>query len=473
MSTVHKDPRIRAVSTADGRGYARNPHMFIDVLRIPSITDAVDEASRLLRLGIVRAMQSNPNTDADADVSKEGRTNKPSVQTAAAQRDPVSVYSAVTKRVDKGVEETQKKEPQPTDLERPKSALKGWNSTKKAGPSILSKRSMSNSTSVFQPAPKREKKTEAQQNDIAKMDKAESDPSSRDEKGKAEKQIKVAHKSKVSLEHSDGKTSTIQEGNGSHQRGNSKAVKKNGIKVVNQFKTNAIPSTSMSGSSQVVKEKNIGEASTPRSASAVWAKAVNASNAEKALKQKSTLMVGARRSGLPASWGQVSSGRVASKQPSVLSMLRKSSGSGQAKLQMGRSATNSLASVTQSVTRPQTVGMNTSRSSAIPMPSTTGLEVQYVPGSEVIGGVRPNGYTVSRQGVVKPVITFNPKPKVPHKLRQTSVEKLFEGWRDNQHLSEGEALAKALRTEQEMYAAANNRVDYRAAVTVKLKEIRK
>lgn len=109
----------------------------------------------------------------------------------------------------------------------------------------------------------------------------------------------------------------------------------------------------------------------------------------------------------------------------------------------------------------------------IPLPSTSGLQVKYVPGSETIKGVRPNGYTVSRDGLVKPVVTFSPKPKLPHKLRQTSVEKLFEGYRDNKKLTEGDALARALRAEQEMYADATGRVDYRGAMTVRLKEIRK
>lgn len=115
----------------------------------------------------------------------------------------------------------------------------------------------------------------------------------------------------------------------------------------------------------------------------------------------------------------------------------------------------------------------TASEAVIPLPSSSGLQVKHIPGSEIIRGVRPNGYTVSREGVVKPVVTFSPKPKLPHKLRQTSVEKLFEGYRDIKKLAEADALARALREEQEMYADAKGRVEYRAAVTVRLKDVRK
>lgn len=109
----------------------------------------------------------------------------------------------------------------------------------------------------------------------------------------------------------------------------------------------------------------------------------------------------------------------------------------------------------------------------MPLPSAGEMRVKYVPGSEVINGVRPNGYTVSRQGIVKPVVTFTARQKLPHKLRQVSVERLFEVLRDVKKVSEANALSQALETEQKTYANAKGRVDYRAAMTGMLRESRK
>lgn len=105
-----------------------------------------------------------------------------------------------------------------------------------------------------------------------------------------------------------------------------------------------------------------------------------------------------------------------------------------------------------------------------PQPS----RVLVPPGLKAIGTVPPNGYEV-RAGVLTPVVTRDTKvnPKVPLKLRQTFVEKLFAAWRDNAELEPMVALVKALRTEQTMYAQAAGKIDYRAAALTNLSDAKK
>lgn len=100
------------------------------------------------------------------------------------------------------------------------------------------------------------------------------------------------------------------------------------------------------------------------------------------------------------------------------------------------------------------------------------MEIQFVPGSKSINGVEPNGYTVSSSGEVCPKITNVFRPKVLLKMRQTAVEGLFKAWKDDAKLCEADALQKCLQTEQEIYAGCASRIDYRAAMVGKLKEIR-
>lgn len=115
-----------------------------------------------------------------------------------------------------------------------------------------------------------------------------------------------------------------------------------------------------------------------------------------------------------------------------------------------------------------TSGMNV-RSSATASASN---DVQFVPGSSAIDGVEPNGYTVSDRGVVKPVVTFTNRPRVPLRIRQGILEKLFAVWRNERHASDAVALQNSLRTEQEIYARSAGLVEYRAAMLSKLKAIR-
>ncbi len=99
-----------------------------------------------------------------------------------------------------------------------------------------------------------------------------------------------------------------------------------------------------------------------------------------------------------------------------------------------------------------------------------GPQIRFVKELKAIGNVPANGYMETSSGKLRPVVTHDPRPKVPHKLRQTTIEKIFEAWRDVKKLPLMEALLKALRTEQTMYAQSATRLDYRAAATVTLKQ---
>lgn len=99
-------------------------------------------------------------------------------------------------------------------------------------------------------------------------------------------------------------------------------------------------------------------------------------------------------------------------------------------------------------------------------------DVQFVPGSKSIKGVEPNGYMVSEKGEVRPKITLAARTRVPLKVRQMALDGLFKAWKDDAKASEADALQNCLRTEQEIYAGCAGRIDYRAAMVGKLKEIR-
>lgn len=99
-------------------------------------------------------------------------------------------------------------------------------------------------------------------------------------------------------------------------------------------------------------------------------------------------------------------------------------------------------------------------------------EVQFVPGSQSINGVEPNGYVVSAKGEVLPKVTLAARLKVPIKFRQSSLERLFKAWKDDAKVSEADALQNCLKTEQEIYAGCTSHINYRAVMVGKLKEIR-
>lgn len=101
-----------------------------------------------------------------------------------------------------------------------------------------------------------------------------------------------------------------------------------------------------------------------------------------------------------------------------------------------------------------------------------GADVHFIPGSQPINDVPPNGYTVTSTGVVRPLVTFTNRPRVPYKLRQFVLLKIFEAWCEQEKTSEAVALQNSLQTEQETYARSASRVEYRTAMMAKLKSIR-
>lgn len=99
-----------------------------------------------------------------------------------------------------------------------------------------------------------------------------------------------------------------------------------------------------------------------------------------------------------------------------------------------------------------------------------GPSVQYLANVSAIGSVQPNGYIDKGDGTLKPIVTLDPRPKVPMKLRQTTIDKLFEAWKSCAKYSMYDALVKALRTEQTMYAQSASRENYRSAALTTLKQ---
>lgn len=512
--------------------------MYVDVLGLPTITEAVQAASEMLRRGIIRAMAST-NEDIDAQPKKENTErqkpslSKPAQNAGTAGRDPASVYSAIASRARKPPSETPDTS-KPEQLDSPvlivdeklnagssslKNSSHAWSSTKKAGPSILSKRSRPQSTDanvtqnlerIFQPASKRERRTEtasksvkstsilAQDKAPAKVISAAVPKTSVGTARTLSSSTPSSHKRIQTQLQFPSASSRLGSGPTRTQRASdsskaSLALKKTTIKGVNlvglqksEKREQAVPSSSS------VSHAAVALVNTKKLPSAM---------ALAARRQTGTQRLGANglqrgvgpRGLLPAAWSKVTSKGVKSStgirgttvaRTSLLQ--RPSSGSGIIKPtgaswptrrgELGGSISMHQTNLRRSDLSSRALARPQSSSDAmIPLPSTSvsEMKVHTIPGSEIIRGVRPNGYTVSRTGVVRPVVTFNPKPKLPHKLRQTSVEKIFEGLRDVKKMAEAESLSQALRAEQEIYAESLSRVDYRAAVTVKLRDIRK
>lgn len=539
-SPVHAPPHINLCTYTHypGRQYARKPTVYVDVLGLSTITEAVQAASDMLRRGILYAMacsiDEKPAPPSKADkidrqkpqIIANGRPNSATTQQAngAAGRDPVSVYSAVTKRTRKNVQDVdpvrQNSADSPVQIvneklatDSGKSASKTWNSAKKAGPSILSKRNRaqiaaggntSGTERVFQPAAKREKRAETSadsptsavsQERVTKPAGSPVIPVAKSPNATAPaaslklppfvktKPTKVSAAEKAS-ESKDPLLIKSSQTVGSPPVPSEKDATSHAI---------SIPSNPPSPSSGAETSKT----TTQSSSTNLVSKPASEQDTETLQPLHKTQTSGVLRSPgaskLPSAWSQITgkSSKTTSIQPSGLQvkLLPQKPGSAalfpRATFALGSSArsvelggTTTAQQLSMRRTRPQPNNRSEgvtqgSIEPIIPLPSSSGLQVKNVPGSEIVKGVRPNGYTVSRDGVVKPVVTFSPKPKLPHKLRQTSVEKLFEEYRDKKKLTEGDALARALRAEQEMYADAADSVDYRAAVTVKLKEIRK
>ena len=432
--------------TPAARQYQRKSHMYIDVLNLPNVSEAVHEASRMLRLGIMRAMSCSIEDEPDSSEKEERGKQATSQQLAntTQTRDAASVYSAIAKLPRKPLNESADSSANDSEAaEARMKQMKAWNSAKKAGPSILSRRSRPNSAgSVFQPAPKREKRNENVENSNNAKDK-----------------LQTSAKDIPKAQATSSTPSTDM------------AVTKLASTAKSTLRSSPNEKTPVDPRKELVlgigsKEKQVGSNSPLKISSDV------------ALASKPLPTVQSPRKTLPASWSTV--GPKPFNQPrakiSSIEQLRKSTMK-LGKPDASKRATTFLTPPTIRKSIPTSSSTSNAKpESVIPLPSSMGIELQYVPGSEIINGVRPNGYSVSNGGIVKPMVPFNPRPRipqVPHKMRQNSVEKLFEAWRDSMKLPEADSLANALRIEQEMYAKASSKAEYRSSVTMKLSEVRK
>lgn len=501
-----QDPRARISVGIDGRQYVRN-NVYIDVLGMPTITEAVRAASEMLRRGIIHAMSTSPEDEAQAKQARAERqkaaSQQPQANTNAADRDPVSVYSdAIAKRPRKPVsvdpsDKEKDAEGSPVLIVKEKmvadkapAAVKAWSSSKKAGPSILAKRARPQSTTVggtervFQPVLKREKREELEKKQALLHAAAQARSSTRVRQTTNPHSNANALASAKRVAPIQGPEKEPSVSNGTHNPASSSSTYDG-----DQQKEG--PETNAEGlMKSITKTKKTAEnqgASIPKPTSATKLLLPQKATTKSISSLRSTGV-----SKLPASWGQVSSivtksagGRTLTqskssilRKPSSLSSTSASKSSG---LSSGKGTSNKFTLEQLTMLRNRTEGLPSARSrtqssisskSGIPRSSTTGLQVQYVPGSQDINGVRPNGYTVSLEGEVKPVVTFCSKPKLPHKLRQNAAERMFAVLQSEKNQPEADALAEALRTEQELYAESPGRVEYRSSLTTKLRELR-
>jgi hypothetical protein len=72
--------------------------------------------------------------------------------------------------------------------------------------------------------------------------------------------------------------------------------------------------------------------------------------------------------------------------------------------------------------------------------------IMYVPNAKVFGTALPNGYKSTAEGL-RPVVTLDPRPKVPHQLRQTMADKLYQSLLSS-GVPEMEAIVQSIVTEQ-------------------------
>jgi hypothetical protein len=72
--------------------------------------------------------------------------------------------------------------------------------------------------------------------------------------------------------------------------------------------------------------------------------------------------------------------------------------------------------------------------------------VMYIPNAKVMGTALPNGYKSTQEGL-RPVVTLDPRPKVPLQLRQTIADKLFQTLLDA-GCPEMECIVRSIMTEQ-------------------------
>lgn len=541
-----------------GRKYTRKPSMYIDISHIPTISAAVEEASRQLRRGIMYAMSSCPEGEAEeaaaaaaaaeaTAVTVAANTPQPTAVQAASTpkrprsseaqpplvRDASAVYAAILQQrapVTKDGAPTGKSSSSTTPVSSKATAKKpdgaktdgNRNNVRKTGPKSVPKRPLAADeahVSPFQPAPKRRDKsvtsTKTSTGDapasLAGGEATEKNGTgsetgtknvTTDTNNSSESKIAVKDVQEDAQKTTAKATGSKPSNVGKTSSKDAAAVAKNAARkdstTGNEIKGNKATESDLAKALSSIKSgmgvtagsaKTGGILKTVGSATAGNAGASKTTGAD--LKTR-TIGGMVRKSSVPAAWSQMglASGGTRLGSTGALAMLRRNRPNSSVMGGVSKPGRGRGESVRESLANRGTTGSggvgngvaalpshlvrgnSSTETDSKPAPSTSGQHVQYVPRAETIDGVRPNGYTVGRDGKVRPVVTFNPQPKLPHKLRQTSLEKLFEGWRDFRKEKEADALATALRTEQEIYASASGRVDYRAAVTVKLKELR-
>ena len=496
---MSKPPSMRthAKNVMDSRRYERRRRLYIDVLHIPDISEAVEQASAQLRSALMKAMEANkcdddgnlieptaklkaktkekPKGPTDSHhlysmlttrvqkenekkvaAMREARQRGESVESAlnpmskttppstpqkksrllatnkpksGSESDPKPSISAAQALVSNAGSVPENEDPKPSNAPRstakPKPVVHSWKSTAKAGPGILSKRpraDSSNDCAPAQPAPKRPAPTTlasiiqiAANESPAKPLPASSRAQSPGPKRSASF---IANSSKIAaLRAKEARSKAIDNSNYVHTR---KAVPKpSATRTLLDLKASAKSTSKLPIARPLPISVRAPTKLVPlnRASSAVSRTVLEAGN-------RTTAQTIARRG---TTGGEVKKNRLGGSRsllPMVPSLM----------------------------------------SRARPNP-----RVMFPPGIEAIGTVRPNGYEMTPAGL-KPVVTPDSKipPKVPMKLRQTTTEKLFAAWRDKQKLPEMDALVRALRAEQTMFAQAAGKIDYRAAAITQL-----
>lgn len=412
----------------------RQHGMYVDVLALPTITDAVNMASRMLRDGIAHAMASSvvvePAVSAAArEAAEEKEKAAAAVAAAEARRKPHAVYSAVAQKSRQGkakdsvatlgprkgrdepevqiVRERMEIElvrPQPAKQHPQKQAgsLRSWNSTTTAGPSILSKRSKpASSQSVFQPvqrAAKRDRKDPGAPQPAAP--------------------VSTPHAPQAGATHASLEVSVSD--------ATSKPVSQPAVSLASRPDPRVRKSTAILPAAIPRVPRLPKPQAAPSAAPAPPSAPASASGPPAQMPKEKTGQTLSRASERP----------IASASPAATVVVR-------------------------------------NRLTVVPNAAPAAGQFFEVPGLEAIGSVPPNKYSLSSDGKPRPVVTFDARPKVLHKLRQTIADKLFETWRDWKKMEDMDALVRALVTEQKLYANATNKVDYRAAATVALKDLRR
>lgn len=543
-----------------GRQYKRTQKAYVDVLSMPDICEAIDCASKMLRIGLMKAMHASQvdgqgNLIESSKASRASATRSKPTQQSRTLSDSHALYSMLGERSDKRKKErvaalrearvreaavssaplakdnTEDELPsaqkptatQSASHQQPKSRLisRSWNSSTKAGPSILSKRARSEAEAAdaAKAAPASAKRARVQ-SDLSRT------PSAKPARNTQSKRISID--SDPSQAKADGPPTTVSNAKASDVTSAATKAQSRAKKAVDPrdgkpsalnrvanmppkmtkvsaapAKTNVLPISNATskfnqGSRNLSKSSVFPRANLAKSGTKS-APGVSRSSAARARilgKTPTTSKLISKTSVKPTTKSSKPSTPKASKPLHNLApMSRSSSLTSAARSAVSNSLLSTSASTSHAipvVPRQKTVPFPHLRmprpNSAAPnsiLPVVPGLVrrgsapnsavrttgVLIPEGLKPLGTVPANGYKIMDSGP-KPVVTMDPmpNPKVPYKLRQTSADKMFEAWRDYKKLPVMEALVKALRSEQATYAQAAGRADYRSAVQSMLKD---